>query len=70
MSDADLTSVISFSGTNSVGLPLKSGTVGVNSQGDQEPIPTTLSYSAGAVKIYSATNCMARFYYKNYLSPT
>jgi hypothetical protein len=32
--------------------------------------PTTLSYNASVVKIYSATNSMARFYYKNYFSLT
>jgi hypothetical protein len=27
--------------------------------------PTTLSYNASVVRIYSATDGMARFYYKN-----
>jgi hypothetical protein len=31
--------------------------------------PTTLSYNASVVKIYSATNGMARFNKKNYFSP-
>jgi hypothetical protein len=32
--------------------------------------PTIASYNASVVKIYSATNSMARFYNKNIFSPT
>jgi hypothetical protein len=32
--------------------------------------PTTLSYNASAVNLYSAANSMARFQNKNYFSPT